>query len=70
MNIKEIRRKRIIRENIEAWNRHNRKFLREMDKEIEEEVFNVGTRTWSYTPGVGVIWSDSEIQQFDNMSDF
>ena len=28
MNIKEIHRKRIIRENIEAWNRHNRAFIK------------------------------------------
>ena len=36
--IEDARKKRIIRENIEAWNRMNRKFCKKFDREMEREI--------------------------------
>ncbi len=37
-HIAELRKKRLLKENLETWNRENRKFIKKMDKETEREI--------------------------------
>lgn len=40
--IKQIHEKRIMKENLETWNRMNRKFIRRMEREEEKQIARMG----------------------------